>query len=96
MDRAWLKEFAGEAQRGKSLKPYLVSHPYTLVQGKALPAVLGRDLNSDLPGEVTAYTTEDVYDSLSSRHLLIPRGSMLAGRYSSAVRTGQDRLMFAF
>lgn len=96
MDRAWLKEFAGEAQRGQSLKPYLVSHPYTLVQGKALPAVLGRDLNSDLPGEVTAYTTEDVYDSLSSRHLLIPRGSMLAGRYSSAVRTGQDRLMFAF
>lgn len=95
-DRAWLKEFAAGPQRSQSLKPYQVANPYTLLQGKALPAVLGRTINSDLPGEVTAYTTEDVYDSLSSRHLLIPRGSMLSGRYSSAIRTGQERLLFAF
>lgn len=95
-DRSWLKEFASDAQRQTSLKPYMVSNPFTLLQGKALPAVLGRNLNSDLPGEITAFTTEDVYDSLSSRHLLIPRGSMLAGRYSSAVKTGQERILFAF
>jgi type IV secretory pathway VirB10-like protein len=61
-----------------------------------LPAVLGRDLNTDLPGEVTAITTEDVYDSLASRHLLIPKGSVLSGKYSNAIRSGQERILFAF
>ncbi len=94
-DRAWLKEWS-DAPRPLPLRPYVVAHPYTLLQGKVLPAVLGRDLNTDLPGEVTAYTTEDVYDSLTSRHLLVPRGSMLSGKYSNALRTGQQRLLFAF
>ncbi len=94
-DRAWLKEWS-DAPRPAPLRPYVVAHPYTLLQGKVLPAVLGKDLNTDLPGEVTAYTTEDVYDSLSSRYLLVPKGSMLSGKYSNAVRTGQQRILFAF
>lgn len=94
-DRAWLKEWA-DAPRPAPLRPYVVSHAYTLLQGKVLPAVLGKDLNTDLPGEVTAFTTEDVYDSLTSRHLLVPKGSMLSGKYSNTVRTGQQRVLFAF
>jgi type IV secretory pathway VirB10-like protein len=94
-DRAWLKEWS-DAPRPTPLRPYVVAHPYTLLQGKVLPAVLGKDLNTDLPGEVTAYTTQDVYDSLSSRYLLVPKGSMLSGKYSNAVRTGQQRILFAF
>jgi type IV secretory pathway VirB10-like protein len=94
-DRAWLKEWC-DAPRPTPLRPYVVAHPYTLLQGKVLPAVLGKDLNTDLPGEVTAYTTQDVYDSLSSRYLLVPKGSMLSGKYSNAVRTGQHRILFAF
>jgi type IV secretion system protein VirB10 len=94
-DRAWLKEFP-EAARPTPLKPYTVSNPYTLLQGKVLPAVLGGDLNTDLPSGITAYITENVYDSLSSRYLLIPRGSVLIGRYSNAIKTGQERILFAF
>jgi type IV secretion system protein VirB10 len=73
-----------------------VTNPYTLIQGKVIPAVLGRDLNTDLPGAATACTTLDVYDSISSNYLLIPKGSCLIGKYSNAIRSGQERVMFAF
>jgi type IV secretion system protein VirB10 len=94
-DRAWLQDFS-DAPRRASLRPTAAPGAFTLLQGKVLPAVLGRDLNTDLPGEVTAVTTEDVYDSLASRHLLIPKGSVLSGKYSNAIRTGQERILFAF
>jgi type IV secretory pathway VirB10-like protein len=95
-DRGWLKELGAPTTRTPALRAYKVTNPYTLLQGKVIPAVLGRDLNTDLPGEVTACTTMDVYDSLVSRHLLIPRGSCLAGRYSNAIAMGQERILFAF
>ena len=95
-DRSWLKELAGEVKRPQPLRPYKVTNPYTLLQGKVIPAVLSRDMNTDLPGEVSACTTMDIYDSLSSRYMLIPKGSCLQGRYSNAVRMGQERILFAF
>lgn len=94
-DRAWLREFASGGGNAP-LRPYAIKSRYTLVQGKVIPAVLGRDLNTDLPGEITACTTIDVYDSLSSDFLLIPKGSCLSGQYSSSIRSGQERVMFAF
>jgi type IV secretory pathway VirB10-like protein len=95
-ERSWLKEFGGATRASAPLRAYKVTNPYTLLQGKVLPAVLGRDLNSDLPGEVSACTTLDVYDSLSSRYLLIPKGSCLQGKYSNAIQMGQERILFAF
>lgn len=69
---------------------------FTLSEGKVIPAALGRDLNSDLPGEVVAYSTVDVYDSLIGTVPLIPKGSVLVGRYGSGLRLGQERLLFTF
>lgn len=94
-NREWLREYQG-IKPAKSIKPSQVQNPLTLIQGKVIPAVLGKKLNSDLPGDVTAFTTVDVYDSLSGKHLLIPKGSQLVGEYSNQVRAGQSRLMFAF
>lgn len=94
-NREWLKEFS-QIKPAKALKPTQVESKLTLVQGKVIPAVLGKRLNSDLPGDVTAFTTVDVYDSLSGRNLLIPKGSQLIGEYSNQIRAGQSRVMFAF
>jgi type IV secretion system protein VirB10 len=47
-------------------------------------------LNSDLPGEVKALVTSDVYDTATGRYVLIPQGSRLVGEYSSHVGYGQD------
>jgi type IV secretion system protein TrbI len=95
-DRSWLREVANGASRTPPLKPYQVTNRYTLLQGKVIPAVLTRELNSDLPGIVAACTTIPVYDSIYSAHLLIPPGSCLQGQYSNAISMGQERILFAF
>jgi len=97
-DSAWLNDYANAApnKTNEVLKSYPTTSRFTLHQGKTIPAVLGRELNSDLPGEVTAYTTSDVYDSLGGGFLLIPKGSVMVGRYSSDIKIGQSRVMFAF
>lgn len=95
LNREWLKEYA-EVPAAKAIRPSQVKNQYTLIQGKVIPAVLGKSLNSDLPGDITAFTTIDIYDSLSGRYLLIPKGSMLMGEYSNRLRAGQERIMFAF
>lgn len=91
---AWLKEYADSSERRKVLKGYPTENKLVLRQGKVLPAVLGRALNSDLPGRVTAYVSSNVYDS--EGNLLVPMGAALVGQYDSGVRVGQSRLMFAF
>lgn len=96
-DKAWLSEYADEEKKtNKAIKSYRTASRFTLHQGKVIPAVLGRKLNSDLPGEITAYTTVDIYDSLGNGHLLIPKGTGVVGRYSSGIKMGQERVLFAF
>ena len=95
---AWVNEYASTngQKTNESIKSYPTASRYTLHQGKTIPAILGRQINSDLPGEITAYVVTDVYDSLGNSALLIPKGSVLVGRYSSDVKTGQERVLFAF
>jgi type IV secretion system protein VirB10 len=55
--------------------------------------VLVSSLNSDLPGEIIAQVTENVYDSATGNRLLIPQGAKLFGKYDSAVTYGQQGLI---
>jgi type IV secretion system protein VirB10 len=50
-------------------------------------------LNSDLPGFVIAQVTEHVYDTVTGRHLLLPQGSRLVGKYDNIVAFGQERAL---
>jgi type IV secretion system protein VirB10 len=67
--------------------------PWTLHAGSVIAASLITGLNSDLPGLVTAQITENVYDSVTGRTLLIPQGSRLIGSYDSVVAFGQSRAL---
>jgi type IV secretion system protein VirB10 len=67
--------------------------PYQLMAGTIIAASLISGLNSDLPGFVIAQVTEPVYDSVSGRHLLIPQGTRLLGRYDNVVAFGQQRAL---
>ena len=51
---------------------------YVLQAGAVIPAALITGLRSDLPGQVTAQVTEDVYDSPTGKFLLIPQGARLS------------------
>ena len=53
-------------------------------------------INSDISGQVIAQVRENVYDSISSRYLLIPQGSKLIGSFSNQVAYGQQRLGVAW
>jgi type IV secretion system protein TrbI len=67
--------------------------PYELKRGSVIPATLITGINSDLPGRITAQVSQNVYDSATGRHLLIPQGSKLFGRYDSEVTFGQDGVL---
>lgn len=94
----WLRDYADSAagQRPAALHARDPVHPRVLLQGKVIPAVLTRDLVSDLPGRLSAMVSAPVYDSLGRGELLVPMGSLLVGSYDSAVAEGQTRLMMAF
>lgn len=67
--------------------------PYQLMAGTVIAASLVTGLNSDLPGFVTAQVTENIYDTVSGRFLLIPQGARLIGKYDNVIAFGQDRAL---
>lgn len=69
------------------------SSPFELKRGSVIPAVLLTGINSDLPGRIIAQVSQNVFDSATGRHLLIPQGSRLFGRYDADVTFGQDRVL---
>ena len=67
--------------------------PYQLMAGTIIPASLVTGINSDLPGEIIGQVTENVYDTVSGRYLLVPQGTRLIGKYDSIVAYGQERAL---
>ena len=89
-------ELVGHANRDDDINPHALAQsvsPWTLQAGSIIAASLITGLNSDLPGLVTAQITENVYDSVTGRGLLIPQGSRLIGSYDSVVAFGQSRAL---
>ena len=70
--------------------------PYVLQAGTVIPAALITGLRSDLPGQITAQVTENVYDTPTGGALLIPQGARLIGVYDSQVSFGQSRLLLVW
>jgi len=70
--------------------------PYQLMAGTVIPAALVTGINSDLPGQIIASVTENIFDTVSGRYLLIPQGSRLLGRYDSDVAFGQRRVLLVW
>ena len=64
-----------------------------LKSGTLLPCVLISGLNSDLPGNMIAQVSENVWDTATGRYLLIPRGSRLIGTYDNQISYGQSRVL---
>jgi type IV secretory pathway VirB10-like protein len=69
---------------------------YVVQAGNTIPASLITGIRSDLPGQITAQVTENVYDSPTGRFLLIPQGTRLVGSYDSQVAFGQSRVLLVW
>ncbi|MBP0574207.1 TrbI/VirB10 family protein, partial [Mycobacterium tuberculosis] len=53
-------------------------------------------IRSDLPGQITAQVTENIYDSPTGRILLIPQGTRVIGQYDNGVGFGQRRILLVW
>lgn len=86
-----------DAQRTRNIATLEVPRsPYQVMAGAIIPAALATGINSDLPGQVIATVTQGVYDTATGRHLLIPQGARLIGRYDSQVSFGQRRVLLVW
>ena len=70
--------------------------PYVVQAGSVIPAALVTGIRSDLPGQVIAQVSENVYDSPTGKVLLIPQGSRLIGTHDSQIAFGQRRVLLAW
>jgi type IV secretory pathway VirB10-like protein len=80
------KEYIASSRREPKSK-------YELMAGSLISGVLMGSINSDTPGSVLGQISENVYDSATGSHLLIPQGSRMIGVYDSHVVYGQNRLV---
>lgn len=66
---------------------------FILQTGARIPAILNDNVDSDLPGNIRAVVTQNVYDSIRNKYLLIPKGSRLYGMYNNNIIYGQNRIV---
>jgi type IV secretion system protein TrbI len=80
----------------ETTNPHALAPPpstYAVMAGSIIPASLITGLNSDLPGATIAQVTENVFDTVTGEHLLVPQGTRLVGKYDSVVAFGQKRAL---
>ncbi|MCI4591094.1 conjugal transfer protein TraI [Sphingobium sp. BYY-5] len=98
-DQAAKRAFMAQAssQRTVSVERLAAPPSPNVVQaGSIIPAALITGIRSDLPGQITAQVTANVYDSPTGRILLIPQGARLIGEYDSEIAAGQPRVLLAW
>lgn len=94
------ERFLAEAEKRKDIyldepieKPI---SPYQVMSGTIIPCVMVSGINSDLPNEIKGQVRENVYDTVTGKHLLIPQGTTVMGLYDSGVKYGQERVLKAW
>ena len=70
--------------------------PFVVQAGTTIAGALVTGIRSDLPGQITAQVTQNVYDSPTGRFLLVPQGAKLIGIYDSQVGPGQARVLLVW
>lgn len=70
--------------------------PYELKAGSIIPALLLTAADSTRPGPVMATVTDNLYDTVSGQHLIIPQGARLIGRHDGESRYGDKRVFLSW
>ncbi|WP_176597261.1 TrbI/VirB10 family protein [Sphingobium sp. 15-1] len=98
-DQAAKRAFMAQASSQRTVSVERLTAPASpnIVQaGSIISAALITGIRSDLPGQITAQVTANVYDSPTGRILLIPQGARLIGEYDSEIAAGQTRVLLAW
>ncbi|MFG7488876.1 TrbI/VirB10 family protein [Methylorubrum rhodesianum] len=91
--------FLNQAPDKRTVSPDRVAAPASknvLQAGAVIAAALITGIRSDLPGQITAQVTENIYDSPTGKILLVPQGTRVVGQYDSGVGFGQRRILLVW
>lgn len=91
--------FLNQTPDKRTVAPDRVAAPASanvLQAGAVISAALITGIRSDLPGQITAQVTENIYDSPTGKILLIPQGTRVVGQYDSGVGFGQRRILLVW
>jgi len=80
----------------RTTSPDRLSRPassFIIQAGTVIPAALITGIRSDIPGQITAQVTENIFDTPTGRAKLVPQGARLIGLYDSQVSFGQSRVL---
>lgn len=91
-DQSGKNSFFNNGRNGDSVGQGEFLNLNTIWQGTMIEATLTSELNTDLPGEITARVAKNVYSSQDGRFLLIPQNSILYGTYNSSISYAQNRV----
>ena len=70
--------------------------PNVLQAGAVISAALITGIRSDLPGQIIAQVTVNIYDSPTGRILLVPQGTRVIGQYDNNIQFGQSRVLLVW
>lgn len=85
-----------ETQNRQSGKLIKRNNPYVITQGNILPAILVTEINTDMPGTILGQIRENIFDSVTGKYLLIPKGSKIYGKYVSQIGHDQTRVAISW
>ncbi len=91
--------FLNQAPDKRTVSPDRVAAPASanvLQAGAVIAAALITGIRSDLPGQITAQVTENVFDSPTGKIMLIPQGTRVIGQYDNGVGFGQRRVLLVW
>jgi len=70
--------------------------PYELKAGAIVSAALLTGIDTERPGPVVATVTQNVFDTVSGRHLVLPQGTRLIGRHEGDSAYGDRRAVLVW
>ena len=91
--------FLNQTPDKRTVSPDRVAAPASvnvLQAGAVISAALITGIRSDLPGQITAQVTENIFDSPTGKILLIPQGTRVIGQYDNGVGFGQRRVLLVW
>ena len=94
-DRDFMETVASETT-APAVAAQLPASNWMVFQGTRIPITTRESVNTDVPGSISAVSTSPVFDSINQCAVMIPTGTKFIGSYSSDIRPGQSRIVFAF
>lgn len=95
-NQSFLREAKQTSSRQRAIRADLPEAQIIILEGTVIQAVTESAINSDLPGQIRAKVTQDIYDSIKGNILVIPKGARLIGTYNANIANAQSRILMVF